>query len=400
MNFDSKYLESAIYELSKKNAFYAALIQEVNIRYTNRIPTAALMYDKERALFWIEINYEWFAAKTTVERGAVLWHEILHFVHQHIFRAFEFEKNDKKLLNIAMDMAINQYIPGLPADCVDVKKFSYIDDNKKPQPFPEQKLFELYLDLLEHPENLTEETKEELKKYTGEGGEFDVHDWFDQLSESEKRKFLEQTKDIFERTIDKTKFGHSNIPDFMRDLIQKIDSQIGALDYKRILAACIKKTATSKNRASTWNRPNKRYGVYAPGTTKAKLPSIHFFMDVSGSISYKEINECLKVIDGFLKVGENDCKLSFWDTAMRNTIKYKLRKDLNSKDITGGGTDPNCVLETVEKLQPDLTVVLTDGYYGEANRKYHLNNNILWIISKQGQVDHPLKKVGKTVKMV
>lgn len=397
--YDPKYLSSALYLLSKSSPYYASLLQEVSIKYSHRVPTAALIYDKKLAKFMIELNYEFFSKMTLQQRSAILFHEILHFVHSHLIRSTDYDKMDdenKKLLNIAQDMAINQYITGLPPGGVDIKDFSYVDAQGKDQAFPGQKPFELYLELLQDNKKLTPQTQQKVKNFMP----MDIHDWFDGLTESEKKQFMEEMKETLKRSIEKSSHGHSDTPDFIKDLINKLEVQIAALDYKRILAACIKKTATAKNRDRTWSRPNKRYGVYAPGSKNAKLPRIHFFFDVSGSISYTEINEFIKVVEGFLQVGENDCKISFWDTSVHNTVRFKKKQSLDSKDITNGGTDPNCALEMIEKLQPNLSVVLTDGYYGNANKKYKVTGDLLWVISKNGQKEHTLKNMGKTVKMV
>jgi hypothetical protein len=44
-------LESALSQLADKDPFYAGLLQEINIRYSDAVPTAAIGYDKKKDSF-------------------------------------------------------------------------------------------------------------------------------------------------------------------------------------------------------------------------------------------------------------------------------------------------------------------------------------------------------------
>jgi len=165
-----QYIESSLYTLMQDQPFYAALLSEINISFTQLLPTAALTYDKKKDHFQILVNFDYFNKITKENRVAVMFHEILHFSHNHLFRWMKFkeEGEDQILFNIAADMAINQYIKGLPNGCsecpqqdpkkpvqfcqnkkcpgkgIDVKNFKLKDGN----PFPTQQTFETYYKLL------------------------------------------------------------------------------------------------------------------------------------------------------------------------------------------------------------------------------------------------------------
>ena len=85
----------------------------------------------------------------------------------------------------------------------------------------------------------------------GEPGGIDEHDW-ESLSEEEKKQMAEEMKGMIKRTIEKTNYGKSQIPDSIKDLLQEIESFIQNLDYKNILANAIKKHASTSDRAGTW----------------------------------------------------------------------------------------------------------------------------------------------------
>jgi hypothetical protein len=54
--------------------------------------------------------------------------------------------------------------------------------------------------------------------------------------------------------------------------------------------------------------------------------------------------------------------------------------------------------------KPDLSIILTDGCYGDVPVEGWLRPGekfpqLLWIISKDGDVNHPLKRFGETIKI-
>lgn len=404
-------LESALMRLFQEHPFYGTLLQQINIRYSNEVPTASIRYDNKRDNFVMDLNYDFFAAKPIAERKGILQHEILHFAHQHMWRAtalfttLEKRKQEQFLFNMAGDMAINQYISDPIDGWVDVKKFK----TKKGSAFPEFRGMEEYYRLLNETDSEEEKKKAEskgektpnqgeLSKYgnPGDGGT-DIHDW-DELDEESKQKMLEEAKKLIQRTMEKTSYSASQLPGHIKDLLEELDTQIAGINYKKILRDTIKKTIACADRESTWNRPSKRYGVYSPGTKTGKIANIAFMADSSGSISYTEMSEFLNVCDGFLKVGQKTAKLGLWHTNLYKVMKYKNANSLTQQDIQSGGTDVTEALAYVDRHKPDLTIVLTDGYLNDSNG-YKTNSNILWVISKNGTTEHPYRHIGKTIKI-
>jgi predicted metal-dependent peptidase len=125
------------------------------------------------------------------------------------------------------------------------------------------------------------------------------------------------------------------------------------------------------------------------------------YIDTSGSISYRELNEFLDIVDGFLKQGTKTCTLNLWHTDLYYSKKYKLKNRLKQADLESGGTDPDPVLDKIAKDRPELAIILTDGYYsGYRGSVKKLNGiDIIWIISEGGSMDHSNKDIGKTIPM-
>ncbi len=386
-------LESALYAFYQSDPFYANFLHEISIKYREDLPFAgAMCYDRATNEFQMMLNPQIFCEFDLKTRVALLFHETLHFMNQHLFR-FSFENVSEQvrtLQNIAMDMSINQYIPNAPDNWVHVKDFKQVVNGKE-TPFPEKKPAEIYLELLEKPEN-QEANKKKLEGFMPT----DSHDW-DSLSEEEKQRMLSEARKLLQRTVEKTNTGHSNVPDSIKDLLQHLDSEIKKLDYKGILRRVIKKTLSVSDRTHTWNRPSKRYGVYSKGTEIGKLPNCYMLADSSGSISHREMNEFLAVISGFLKVGGKKCMFGLWHTSLYHKQKYKLHQEIAQSVIESGGTDVRAPMLEIQKSNPNLAIILTDGYYEKVD--VPVKSEILWVISKGGQVNHPMAHIGNTISL-
>lgn len=390
-----KAIQSACYYFfqEKGNEFYASLVQCLTTRYGREVPTAAITYSDKSDSYMIILNPDFFCPLTLDERIGVLHHEILHFTNKHLFRLpfMNASPEDRKLYNVAGDIAINQYIKVLPEGCLDYKKFK----DKDGKPFPEKKSMEEYYLLLKDSQ---EQNKEMLKGSGGPGtpgGTLDDHGLWEQLPEDVKEKMLKEAKKLCTRAKEKASYSHTTVPDSIKDLLDEIDALAAKLDYKRILRHAIKRTVSSTDRTATWNRPNKRYNVYAPGTKNGNLPLLSFYIDTSGSISHKELNEFLSIMENFLKVGVRRCKIALWHTSLYLKKPHKFRQRFRSDELSSGGTDITCAMEDIVESRPDLSIVLTDGYYDES--KIKPNSEVIFIISKGGNKDHPMKGVGKTI---
>jgi predicted metal-dependent peptidase len=418
---DKTFIQQAIWNLLNQHAFLGNFLQELSIYLDDRVPTAALQYDKVTGKFRILLNEEYMREQTPEVRVGILLHELMHFTNGHVFRWDTVVDAKKQMMrNIAADMAINQYIQHLPEGCIDVKNYVQADGS----PFPTFKTMEAYHELLENTTddpNASDESEdgegdgegqgkgkgkpgsgqgkgrsanwEEVQKYK----QFDEHDW-DQLTDEEKRQMMQEAKELVQRSIDKTFKDYTLAPQGIKDFLEEIKSKINSMNYRGMLKYAIKKSLTSQDRANSWNRPSKRYGGYAPGTTNEKQPFINMYVDTSGSISIEEANAFLAVINGMLGAGHyKHCNIGFWHTALYNFRKYNRNSPLKKDDIECGGTDPLCVIDHIKKENPNLSLILTDGCYSKENIK--VTQRVIWIISENGTVDHPYKDIGLTIKM-
>jgi predicted metal-dependent peptidase len=437
-------LESAIYSLigqkqtsnqDENVQFYGHILQGLNISMSLEVPTAGVYYDSKVKAFKLLINPYFFCPLTLDKRKALLLHELFHITFRHVY--FGTHGYDKRLLNVAMDMVINQYISNLPDNSIDVSKFTTKDGND----FPKFATTELYYDLImegaeanlgKRPKDAPGDSDEsdlqsdtessqgnsngypsEFEARVDENGdtwvkakeffkdkEFDQHAWDNNEGESEDLEKMEALKDLVKRTMQKTSFGHGKAPKMIEDLLISLDKAMEKLNYKQILLSTLKKSLPSKDTMKTWIRPSRRYGDLAKGNKLGLMPTIDFYIDTSGSISHVEANELLSVTNNFMTVGVDKAHVHLWADNIYLTKKIRKNFKLEESEFKVGGTDLSGVFESIKKRKPNLAVILTDGQYARPKFNYNLikDTNVVFIITKNGYVEHCLKDIGKTVK--
>lgn len=231
--------------------------------------------------------------------------------------------------------------------------------------------------------------------------EFDAHDW----ESAEEGEVMDAVEDLVKRAMIKSSTEYSQLPGGVKDLLDEIKARRAELNYKALILAAIKRSASGHDRKGTWTRKNKRYGFQAPGTRNAELPKLDIYLDTSGSISIEELSSFLEIVDEFLRVGVRKCTINCFHTDHYFRAQYKTGdREMLKKSVQSGGTDLTGVFESIVKNKSDLSIIITDGYYGDVQVESMLKPGqsvpvTLFIISKGGQEKHPLQRIGNTVKV-
>jgi predicted metal-dependent peptidase len=436
-------LQTAIFSISKTNPFMGSVLQCMNISYTHMLPTAGVMFNPEVKRWDLLINPYFFCRKMDgPQRKGVLLHELYHITHKHPLRIpfMNLSVHKRQLMNIAMDMAINQYIKDLPDGCPEcpppnsgqpcmnkdccgrgIFLRDFYDTDKKtnkqtpwqalqPAEYYYEKLMERFKD--PDPDDMGDGNGQ------GEGGQgnagggaesgdmpstTDVHHWD---GSGEEKDMLEATEDLVKRAQVKCRFGYDELPGHIKELLDHINSRKAQLDYKRLILQAMKSSLPSNVRVGSWTRKSRRFGNKAPGKKNGEQPRLDNYIDTSGSISVEEANEFLDIVDEFLRVGARECMLNMFHTNNYYREKYKRGQRIKREDIQSGGTCLEDSFRVIAKSRPDLAIFLTDGYYSHVDTKSMVGANgrfpnTVFIISKDGTVDHPFKNEpwAKTVKI-
>lgn len=433
----SQCLATAIYETSKTHPFLGSVLQCLTIQYGHNLPTAGIMFNTDAKRWDMLVNPFFFCKRlNAAQRKAVLIHELSHITHKHPLRVpfLKISSRKRMLMNIAADMAINQFIkdiphgcpqcyngPGTPPPtqecpnelcpgrCIDVQDYFDQDDKTGTKtPWPINQTMEAYYERLIKRFDDPDKGDGDGEGNAGGGTEtgdlpqtIDEHMWD---GAGDEKEMLDATEELVKRAMVKARLSYDDLPGHVKDLLEEIKTRRAELNYKALILLAMKRHANGHNRKGTWTRKNKRLGSKAPGTKVGDLPKLELHLDTSGSISTEELNEFLEIVDQFLKVGARKCNLSFFHTDLYGRQQYKMGTKINKSDIQSGGTDLTKTLEDIFKRRGDLSIIITDGCYSDVQVESWMRPGqqfpqVLWIISKNGTEDHPLKRIGDTVKV-
>jgi len=102
--------------------------------------------------------------------------------------------------------------------------------------------------------------------------------------------------------------------------------------------------------------------------------------------------------DNILALMNATCDVAFFHTNVYGTQKMKKGSVINYADMESGGTELTPVIEDINKSSNDLFIVITDGCYSDVS--VETSKKVIFLISKNGYAEHPLKRMGKTVQHV
>lgn len=153
------------------------------------------------------------------------------------------------------------------------------------------------------------------------------------------------------------------------------------MDYKKVLSS-FRASILSQNRELTRTRPNRRYGFEFMGSHYKFTTKLLVAVDVSGSISDKELSKFFSIINRFFKYGIKDIDVIQFDFNITAPI-MNLKKAKKSIKVTGrGGTSfqPPIDYYTAHK-EYDGLIIFTDGY-AEIPRPTTCRR-ILWVLTNE-----------------
>jgi len=109
-----------------------------------------------------------------------------------------------------------------------------------------------------------------------------------------------------------------------------------------------------------YNRRNPEWSGILPGKRHDQKFHLGIFADASGSMGSDDIQLCIATVNDFIRM-EAEVDFAWWDT--RCEVPSEKLKPMRESDVTGGGgTNPQCILDMMnkERLDYDLIIVLTD----------------------------------------
>lgn len=117
-----------------------------------------------------------------------------------------------------------------------------------------------------------------------------------------------------------------------------------------------------------FSMPNRRYvsyGLYLPSLKSESMPDMIFYVDTSGSVSNKELQQYMSEVAAILQIFEVNIWVVYVDSSFKGAQEFNSREFWNIKEFKpqgGGGTNFEPGFKWVEEqgIEPAVAVYLTD----------------------------------------
>jgi predicted metal-dependent peptidase len=226
--------------------------------------------------------------------------------------------NERKIHNIAMDLAINGNLPNLPEGACFPGQGPF--EHLKPHQTAEHYLREL--------RKMQKDGDNEGEGQGGEGGEgqpgegqgqgqgngngnpldgmdsFDDHSGWDDVDEQTKQIAEERIKEFVKDAVEEANSsnrGWGSVPaDCRKEIIASISTKV---DWRKVLRYFVKQSQKA-NKRSTVRKINKRYPYQHPGKKATRTAKIAIAIDQSGSVSEAMLTAFFAELNTLAKIAE------------------------------------------------------------------------------------------------
>lgn len=392
-----KLIEMCTFSLMKdSDNFFAMFIIQMKREIRLDLPTAITTIPKG-AYFTMYFNPIIFLECTLKEMQALIKHEVYHILSLHYIRASALKRKYSVLaINTAMDISINQYIINLPVWCERLEnvKLSFNVD------LAEGETMEKYAEKIQHAiDKLSKEKKMQYKindnseenfiKYRH--NEEKAHDMWNERYEQD------QIKELVKKVANNAAKG--KLPNTVEKIMKELNKK-AEIDWKGYLKRMLgtmpsgyKKTITRKSR-----RQPERLDLR--GRLSRHIAQIIVAIDISGSISDKEIEQIIIEVFSMVKNYPSEITIIECDSKIRRIYKAKNKKDIRQKLDTHGGTRFSPVFQYINdnNMRNHMLIYFTDGVGEKQLEVKPINYSTLWVITGKGEqlsLDKPFGAVKK-----
>ena len=341
------------------------------------------------------------------ELNFVVLHEAGHKMYRHLTTWRRLYEEDAKLANAACDYVLNIMLKDMDPSERTISMPRYPKGHKKAgeimglidERFRGMSAKQVY-DIL----------KQEQEGDGGQGGGdgdgggdgFDEHQWGSakDMTEQEKKELARDIDQaVRQGVMAQNKIAGKSAGGMDRSLQDLLEPKV---DWREVLREFVKATCRAKD-ASSWRRVNRRFlstGIYMPSLIGEKVGHLVVGVDTSGSVGQEELSDFLSEVKGIAEeVNPEKVDLIYWDHSVAAHEEYDEGSVANivssTKPRGGGGTSPSCVSEYLDKqkIEPECTIILTDGYVGN-DWGEGWTSPVLWVIVGGNDVVAPN---GKTI---
>lgn len=338
-------LEKPIHRLLTQEPFFAHFLLGARIILDMPgVPTAGAGIRNGKIMF--VINTDFFRTLNVPEQAAVMKHEIMHVLLEHV--AARADKNDKYLANVAMDCAINQHLHDLPAECITLTKVNEFCGKE----LEAEMTYEYYLAALK----LANAKKQKEAGDSVSNHEFmngDEADIGDEMSEQQKRAVIGHAA---KQAISAAR---GNVPHYLQKDLAAL--QAGSkLSWKQLLRNIISSTRVAENR-NTRKKLHRRFDLDQPGKRRKKRLTVGVCVDSSGSVSDAAFSAFMSEV---YSISKNTAMTYLVDADSEVHKVTKIKGTAKVADLGQrygrGGTAYQPAITECKKLSCDLIIYFGD----------------------------------------
>lgn len=407
-------LSSTVYQ--KEALFYAHIVAQMNIKIRPDMNApAGITFTIDH--FTLYVNMELFSQYSLDDRIFILIHECLHITMGHLDDTGRLcgDHINHRNANLAEDCAINQLIN------MTVPKDAILPNNLLKDPLIKVKSkqnSEFYYNLLDNePEEKQEcngdcEASESGKGDDGEpcdcncksnsqsnsqkqGKLIDTHETWDE-STGDKDLQKDITAQLIEKAIENTLKERGTLPQNIEHMMNMFKRK-AQIDWKKVLKNMVgqkkvgKRPTIMKRSRRFQNRPDIK------GYTKDRMFELVVIVDISGSMSDKEIMTGLNEISAICKVFNTTIKLIQVDSVVHKIETFTAKTRIFDRNGCGGTIMETGVKYIMDENIPyDGIVFISDGYIEDvAAWNKQPKSRVLWLCTSE---NHEIPGVNKLPK--
>jgi predicted metal-dependent peptidase len=285
-------MEEGIVGLIRQKPFFGYILTRMRrIQAPHLCPTMGVRPTADK---YIQLSYNpaFVNILTDAQLMSVLEHEVLHVVNEHPIRR---GCRDPLVWNFACDIAINQYITGLPPDCLMV-----------PEGLEKEREAEYYYNS-EQVQEQAGQCKQNGQGHSGEGSQRGDHEGWDELDGdvSAQEKIRQMIKGAAE---DAKRQGRGTMPSWLEEMIGRILQT--PIKWNILLRTGISEEICPQPE-ETFRRPHRRRLIDVggrqedmyPGFKRKPQSELTCAIDTSGSMSKEDLGEILNELSHLSRAG-------------------------------------------------------------------------------------------------
>lgn len=332
-----KTIEKARARLLIKHPFFATLTLAAPLEENTNIPTAAT--DMRKIIY----NPKFIEDLNDIELVQfVLAHEVMHIMFKHGLRR---QSRDPKLWNIAADYVINLMLRD--------SGFKIWDKCFISSKYAGMSTEQVY-DLLE----------QEMEKNGGGSGGMPQDGLGDDVMEPSDLAPEEQRE--LDRKIEQQVAQAANMARMAGKLEGGLERFVNEILNPKVPWQDLLQNYMSRvvHDEESWTRRNRRFeDIYLPSRYNKRMGEVIIIGDTSGSITNEELarvgTEAASIAD---LAKPESIRLVWADTKVAGEQVFDAHDVITPEPKGGGGTDMRVPLEYAEQFDPQVVILITDGY--------------------------------------